>query len=290
MGGICAPKSETIPTSTSVVSGTNLPEWVSKGGQEIWNQAQTIAQQPYQPYTGERVAPMGALQTQGIEAAGALPGIAAPYLSQAETMTQQGALPWDAAAAERYMNPYQATVMDDVTRRLTEQFATQGQGQAAKAVGAGAFGGARDRLEAVDLMGEQGRTLGGTLAQMGQTGYEGARAAFEADMRRQLAGGQQMGALGTTAADIGTRDVGTLMATGGMQQAQAQRELDVPYGEFVEQRDYPAEQLNWALGALRGVPYSTETTQTSAGTQVVPGTSALSQGAGVLGALGSWFG
>ena len=134
--------------------------------------------------------------------------------------------------------------MDDVTQRMMGQFATQQQGEKARAIGAGAFGGDRARLEGVDLLGEQARALGGTMGQLGQQGYEGSRAAFEADQRRALAGGEQMGALGTTAAGLGQQDVNTLMSTGALQQAQAQKGLDVPYGEFQAQRDYPYEQLN----------------------------------------------
>ena len=31
------------------------------------------------------------------------------------------------------------------------------------------------------------------------------------------------------------------------------------YGDYLEQRNYPQEQLNFALGALQGVPYETRT-------------------------------
>ena len=41
------------------------------------------------------------------------------------------------------------------------------------------------------------------------------------------------------------------------------------YGDYLEQRQYPQEMLNFALGALQGVPYETRTIGLEQGQQYV---------------------
>jgi hypothetical protein len=47
---------EALPTSSEVLSGTEIPEWVSAGGKQLFEQAIELAQQDYPQYTGDRVA------------------------------------------------------------------------------------------------------------------------------------------------------------------------------------------------------------------------------------------
>ena len=289
MGSLCKPKSTSIPTTTTTVQGSTLPEWVSQGGQRIWDQARHIAQQPYQPYGGERVAPLSGMQQQGIAAAAALPSVQQPYLDRAAQLTEAGSLPWDADVASRYASPYKKQVEDDVSRRMIDLFAGQRNAQQAKAVGARAFGGAREEIELANLLGEQGRAYGGVMGDISRQGYDTSRAAYEADARRSLAAAPLMGALGTSASSLGRADIGTLLGAGALQQKQQQFEDDTILAEFEAQRRYPKEQTDYALRTLIGAPKVTGATSTTSGQQVVGATSPLGQVAGTVGALGSWF-
>lgn len=47
---------EALPTSSTVLSGTQIPEWVSAGGKQLFEQAIELAQQPFPEFTGERIA------------------------------------------------------------------------------------------------------------------------------------------------------------------------------------------------------------------------------------------
>ena len=73
--------------------------------------------------------------------------------------------------------------------------------------------------------------------------------------------------------------------TGTLEQQQNQRNLDVGYQDYLEQREYPYRQTNFALGALKGTPYDTKTTTSGLATQMIPSSSPLMQGAGALGSL-----
>ena len=283
MGGLCEPEVTATPSSTTVVSGTNLPEWMSAGGQDLFENAKALSQTPYQTYQGQRVADLTDMQKQAQALAGSTATAYQPYLQTASDMTTAGSQQWDANQAETYMNPYQSQVMDDVTARMQRQFDRQGQDAAAKAMGQGAFAGGErfNTLMRPQLAGEQSRSLGGVLGEMGQTGYEGARAAFEADMRRQQAGAQQMAQLGAAEQTLGAQGVGLLQSGGAAEAARMQGLSDQAYNDFIEQRQHPYQQLNFALGALGGVPYSQQQSQTTTGTNFTPGTSALGQIAGI---------
>ena len=47
---------ESLPTSNEVLSGTEIPAWVSAGGKQLFDQAIEIAQQDLPEYEGARIA------------------------------------------------------------------------------------------------------------------------------------------------------------------------------------------------------------------------------------------
>jgi len=87
------------------------------------------------------------------------------------------------------------------------------------------------------------------LASIGQTagGFAGQ------DITRNLAGAQQLAEMGGTAQQLGLTGAGALQQVGGMQQGQAQKNLDLAYGDFLRQQGYPQEQINAMLQTFGGV-------------------------------------
>ena len=59
MATYCTPSYTQLPEATSIVEGTEIPEWVAAAGREIFNSAAGIAGSPYPDYTGERFASYG---------------------------------------------------------------------------------------------------------------------------------------------------------------------------------------------------------------------------------------
>jgi len=83
-------------------------------------------------------------------------------------------------------------------------------------------------------------------------------------------------------------------ASGMISSGQAQRQLDqqaldMAYADYVEQRNYPQQQLNFALGALQGVPYNTRTIGLEEGTSYSQTPSIYGQTLGGLGSLASAY-
>ncbi len=82
-------------TSTSTVK---LPAYIEQGGQDLFNQAQDLAAQPYVPYTGARIAPLSTNQQAGINLAGSSYNAFQPYIDAGASLA--GAVPGVAGQAQ----------------------------------------------------------------------------------------------------------------------------------------------------------------------------------------------
>lgn len=107
--------------------------------------------------------------------------------------------------------------------------------------------------------------------------------ALQAAMQGQLGAGQLYGNLANSTGVNGRADVNSLLGIGDLQRGVDQKNLDVAYGDWQDQQNYPWNQLNrlQSLGANNPLNRATTTTQTSPG----PNTTAQWLGAG-LGGLG----
>lgn len=78
-----------------------------------------------------------------------------------------------------------------------------------------------------------------------------------------LTGGQGIASLGNLTQQMATADANNLMRVGGAQDELAQRAFDINYQNYLNQRDYDRNQLQFYSSVLRGVPVSatSETTQ-----------------------------
>jgi len=102
------------------------------------------------------------------------------------------------------------------------------------------------------------RATAAQMAMQGQTANEAARATA-AGVRQKgygMAGelGNQLGNLGKTQQELDMARANAVMGVGSLQQQQGQKSLDTAYDDFVNQRDYDKNQLNFYSGVLRGVP------------------------------------
>jgi hypothetical protein len=337
--------------TTSNVNQSNLPEYARPYFESLMNRAQQTSYQPYQPYTGDRIAGFTDAQNQSFQQVQDNVGSYQPYFNQANqgmqgaqqiglgtsfdpinvnnSYTANSFTPeqWtDEGVAQRYMSPYQQAVTDIQTRESNRQFGIQGVQQAAQAAQAGALGGYRDAMVKSERFRNQNQLLNdiqatglnnayntglgqfnqdrNSLFTAAQYGNQNQQAQAQMDMAAQQANNQygiaakqlglQGGQLGLSAAQglaglgqaqqqAGMADATALSNVGAMQQAQNQQGLDVAYQDFINQRDYDRQNLNWLSSILRGVPVSANSSTTNY--QAPP--SALSQIAGLgLGGVG----
>lgn len=280
MGGLCSTGTDSVPTSTTVIQGTQIPEWVSQGGQKLFNEASELAKQPYPAYTGARVAPFTADENTGFQLSRDSVGAWQPYMDSANSQLAAAGETWSPAAAQRYMDPYAINVSDIVARKAKEAYDVEKMGQNARAVQAGAFGGARHGVN--DVLGQEKylQTVGDIYTTGLSNAYDRAGQLFQADRGRDMEIAKGYGQLGQLGQQMTGTDIANVMATGGQQRQLGQLSLDTAYQDYLNQRQWPYQQVNFALGALSGTPYDKTSTQSSSGQQIVQSPSVAGQLAG----------
>ena len=233
---------------------------------ELMDIARQVAQKPID-LPDYQVAGLGALEQQGIQAAG-ITGIGAPTVQQGISQVQQAAAPIGAQQISQYLNPYQSYVTDEIARQgqiMQNQLGSQ-------AIGAGAFGGGREGVQQAELQGRQ-------LSAMGQAQAQGFNTALQAAQNQQRVGlqsGQLLGQLGAGQQQMAQSDINQLMAAGGIQRQLAQATLDAERQSTLQQQYEPYQRAEFLANLYAQGPKSSS--QVTMGTQ--PTTSPLAQAVG----------
>lgn len=327
---MCTVSNEPLPDPKSVLSGTDIPEWVSSAGRQLYDQASEIAAQDYPAYTGPRIATytdpttgeVSKLTPEELEANQLLSQGADTYqgyLDDASAMAGTLGQGYDAASredliggdftvdsAQPFMDIYQTSV-DPAIREIERQTRQNLISDSAAAARAGAFGGSRQGLREATSIAEGAQLAGDTRAQAGARALEFAsgrydadrearfaaenamRSGFETDEASRLRATETLQSFAPLAQGLTEQAASGLLTAGQGRRELDQRALDLAYGDYTEQRQYPMEMLNFALGALQGVPYETRTIGLEQGTQYSQSPSIYGQTLGGLGSLASAY-
>ena len=202
---------------------------------ELMDIARQVAQDPIN-LPDYQVAPLSALEQQGIAAAGQT-GVGSGTVGQGIAQIQSAAAPVGAAQIQQYLNPYQDYVTSEIARQgqmMQNQLAQQ-------AVQAGAFGGGREGVQQAEL---QGRTL----EAMGRAQQAGFNTALGAAQRQQgvgLSAGQQLGQMGLGQQQMAQADINQLFSAGGVQRQLAQQALDAQRQSTLQQQYEPYQRAEF---------------------------------------------
>jgi hypothetical protein len=241
---------------------------------ELMDLARDLTQRP-EVLPAQQVAPLGALQQQGLTAAGQT-GVGAGTVGAGITSALQAT---QMPNIQQFYNPYQSYVLDEIARRGQ----IQQQQIADQAVRSGAFGGGR---EGVQLAEQQARELE-AMGRAQQQGFQSALQAAQQQQQAQLQGGQLLGQLGTTQQSQAQADINQLMAAGGLQRQLAQQTLDVARQNQLQQQYEPYQRLEF----LKNIYAAGPTSQSGITTATTPGASPLAQSIGTgLGAYAAYSG
>ncbi len=291
--------SKTVNNTTTTERMNDLPEWAKPYFERNIARAEAEFGKPYEAYRGERLAATDPNVTAGREGLVNVAGTGVPGLGAAQDYNTAGMqratelgdyaggnysefgysdpATFTGANVSQYMSPYQQLVTDQQKEAAVTDFNRLQASRDAKAVQAGAFGGSRQAVQ----QGLAGEALTRQLAEIQASGqqqaYESAQGQFERDRAAresaerlgigaaESASGQaaQMAQLGQMARDGDIQAASMLEKIGRDIQAEKQAGLDIAYEDFVRQRDYDREQLQFYSSILRGVPVqpSTETTK-----------------------------
>jgi len=194
------------------------------------------------------VAGPGALQTQAEQLASGLGGFQ-PFLQTAAASTGP-------SAYQAFMSPFQ----QDVIKTSLDEFDRQTQmglpALSARAIQAGAFGGARQGVQEAEFLSNQARNRAALQAQLLGQGFGQAQ---------QLAAqnfGQQMNLAQATPALLG-QQIGALSTLGAQQQAQAQAALSAQQQQAQAVANQPLQAAqtlgSGIMGLISGYPGGTQT-------------------------------
>lgn len=289
------------PTNQTVTQ-TNLPEYAQPYFTNLMQRAQAESYRGYQPYEGDRIAQFNPLQTQAQNAAGALArpdqlgdatnlaGVAG--LGALGTNYQGNQFTTDSfttpGTADQFMSPYIQNVIDRQKFEATRDAEKADLAQDLGAARQGTYGGSRQLLASLERERNLERQLGDIQASGLQSAYDRGQSAFEQEQARRLQtqqmgeqsgqfgaslglqglqqameGAQTLGNLGMAQQESDLQRIQAQAAAGAEQQALEQQMLDTAYGDFLRQRDYPRESMQFYSSMLQGVPVALGSTQTA---------------------------
>lgn len=248
-------------SSNTVTQTQQIPDWQKDYALENESIAAGLASRPYPTYQGQLIAGFTPLQQQGIQMAQDASTAYQPYLDRANQMTQQASKGWNQQSADTvnsYMNPY---VMASLAPQLQQLDIAQNKNRmqiGSSAAQAGAFGDARMSVDQRLNDYYSGQNRAGVIGQGYNQAYNTGLGAFNADQARLLQGGGQEAALGQAAQQQGLAGSTALFGAGTQQQQLQQQQLSTAYQQFMNQQNWPVEQLNLRIAALANSPYNTQ--------------------------------
>lgn len=246
----------------------DLPDWAIPYAQEVLGKGSALSQAPYQAYTGERIAQFTPLQQRAFQGAETM----APSAATGEAVNRALGTSYDPYAtgqfrtqASQYMDPYMQNVVDIQQREAQRQADIAGTQRGAQAVQSGAFGGSRQAIMDAEAARNLAMQKGDIQARGLQDAFSRGQTQFNTEQQlreqsRQYGAGLGLQGLQTALTGAGQQfqqgiDVNKLQAGyGTQQQQQVQNILGQQYEDFLAQKKFPYQQLEFQSNLLRGTP------------------------------------
>ena len=267
-GGSSAPAST---SGTSVVTQREAPG-VESRKLSLYDQAAKLAAKPV-TLPAIQVAPISGIEQAAITQAGQT-GVGAGTVGQGITALQGAQA---APNISQFFNPFQSFVTDEISRQA--QIATNRLG--AQAVGAGAFGGARQGIAEAEI--ERAR-----LANIGQAqaqGFQTALGAAQTQRQQQLAAGTALGQVGAQQQAMSLADIQAQLQAGGIQRGIGQAALEAQRQTALQRQYEPFQRIEFLKGIMTNLP----TGQSTITSTTAPGANPVGQALGAgLGAYSAY--
>lgn len=242
--------------SNTVTQVQQIPDWQKDFAQQNEQIAASLASRPYPTYKGDLIAGFTPQQTQGMQMTQDAANSYQPAMDSAQKMTASAAQPWNAQTAQQYMSPYAMAALAPQMQQLHLQQAQQRKAIGANATQAGAFGDARHGV-AESLNDFYGNLAQNDLVGQGMnSAYNSGLNAFQQGQQQQLAAGGQMANIGGQRQQLGLQGATAVFDAGTQQQQLKQQQLSTAYQNFLNQANWPTENLNLRIASLANSPYS----------------------------------
>ena len=267
--------SDTTTTRTEVI----VPEYIEQPTEALANTLQELMRQ-------QRTVPqrqvVGFTPTQQAAFQQAFGGIGSfqPFLDAAQAAQTAGlgtigagaqtvaGADFGPGAGDAFFDKYQQDVTAEALKEIDRQAQIAENRLAGQAVQAGAFGGSRFGVAQSELARNAQDLKSRRIFEDLSRNFQQSQAAARAANQQRLQAGQVFGQLGRGISGIGGamaglgaqgqalqgRDVQQLLGIGGLQQQQAQRELDIGTANLAALENAPFQQLSAGAGILQQLP------------------------------------
>lgn len=256
---------------------------------QVFEQAQQVGNQQFQPFGGQRFAGIDPATLQGLQQQIQGFGQLTPNLGLGAQAIQgslgSGNFGQD---VQQFFNPFQEEVIGGIQSDFDRARATSLQGVGDAATRAGAFGGSRQGVAQGQALGELGRAEQQQIGQLRFGGFNQATQNLFQNRAQQAGIGGQLANLGLTGLQGGT---GAQLALGQQRRGLDQANRDFQFQEFMRQQNQPIQNLQALQGVLGGAPFGQVNTQFAQGNPFASGLGgAIQAGGGLAQLLGSLFG
>ena len=256
-----------------------LPEFARQPVADIAATVGELLQQPLQ-VPMRQVAGLSPTQVSAMNLAQQGIGSFKPFLQQAADAQAQGlatigqgaqtlaGADFGPGAGDAFFDKYQQDVTAEALKEIDRQAQIAENRLAGQAVQAGAFGGSRFGVAQSELARNAADLKSRRVFEDLSRNFQQSQAAARAANQQRLQAGQVFGQLGRGISGIGGamaglgaqgqalqgRDVSQLLGIGGLQQQQAQRELDIGTANLAALENAPFQQLSAGAGILQQLP------------------------------------
>jgi len=244
------------------------------------------------PYEGQTLADVTAQQKRAQEGIAGLVGTQKPLFDEAGVLVRGGTEKATAEALQPYMNPYQQAVTDIAKRDAQERFEqTTLPGLRKQAIDVGAFGGSRAAMRESQAQDAQARLLADIQAKGDLAAFQNAQQQFAAQKQREAQTAEGLTGLGTAQYGAQLKELGQLEAVGREEQQRQQQLLDESYKRFLQERQFPEQQIGQYQQIVAGVPIQQSSiTKTPQQFQPSPIAQAIGTGTGLANIYGAFSG
>jgi hypothetical protein len=262
------------PTTTSSTIVPQYPEELKPNIQEIVDASKTIYDQRlgegYQPYTGQTIAGFTPEEVASQEGLKSLVGTQGPLQQEALDIARGTDRQFTPEVAQQYMSPYLRTALDaqkaEAQRQYERSQRPQFEAQAVRAGGMSGLG-TRAAVESAEREVGQQRLLANIEAAGQQKAFESAQNAFQDQTARERQAAAQISTAAPNIFKSGIAEQGLLQTMGEQKRDLAQSTLDEAYLKYVEQQQFPEQQLARYQSSIYGNPLLKQPSYNTTGTK-----------------------
>ncbi len=242
-----------VPPDTS--STSTLSPWAGQYVTDALSEAQAVAARPYEAFTGPLTAGASDLQTKAF--------------TDVENLAKTGFDPttystdtFDAAQANKYMNPYLMASLNPQLQELRRQSQINQQTLGGQFGKAGSFGGGRQAIAEAEnvrnLLGKQADVLGTGYA----TAFDKAMSQFNTEQGRAFDAAKASEESRKASADYGLKTLAEMSRLGQIQRDIEAEKIAADKAQFEEERGWDYKMPQYKLSLLGGLPTGSRTNTT----------------------------